>query len=162
LLTSACSGGGDGGSDEVSAGADGGSGGDDGKFKDDDDRRLLDEGTNGPTTAGEITADSAEDWQSKWTATGVETPAPDVGDVDFGREIVVALLAGERSTGGWRISPDVVVKRQGRFAAIEYKVVGPGKGCTTSQALTSPYLVVAVNADNVRFSMSEVTEDCED
>ena len=162
MLTSACSGGGgDDGGDEVSAGAGGESGGD-GKFEDDDDRRLLSEGANGPKTAGEITAKSADDWRGKWVATGVEAPPPDVNDVDFSKEIVVALLAGERPTGGWKIGPNVVVKRQGRFAAIEYTVVGPGKGCTTTQALTSPYVVLAVNADAVRFSMKEATEDCED
>lgn len=161
LLVSACSASDDGGGDEVSAGAGGESSGD-GKFEDDENRRLLSEGTNGPKTAGEITAKSADDWQAKWAATGVEAPAPDVVEVDFSKEVVVALLAGERPTGGWKIGTDVVVKRQGRFAAIEYKVVGPGKGCSTSQALTSPYVVLAVNADAVRFSMSEVTEDCED
>ena len=161
LLTSACSGGGDDGGDEVSAGAGGASSGD-GKFEDDDNRRLLSEGANGPKTAGEITAKSADDWRAKWVATGTEAPPPDVNDVDFTKEIVVALLAGERPTGGWKIGPNVVVKRQGRFAAIEYTVVGPGKGCTTTQALTSPYVVLAVNADAVRFTMKEATEDCED
>lgn len=161
LLLSACSGGDDDGGDEVSAGAGGESSGP-AEFEDDDDRRLLSEGVNGPKTAGEITADSADDWRGKWVAAGVEAPPPDVNDVDFSKEIVVALLAGERATGGWKISPNVVVKRQGRFAAIEYTVVGPGKGCTTSQALTAPYLVLAVNADAVRFSMKEATEDCED
>jgi hypothetical protein len=161
LLTSACSGGGDDDGDEVSAGAGGDSAGD-GKFVDDENRRLLTEGTNGPTTAGQITANSPDDWRGKWVATGVEGPPPDVNDVDFTKEVVVALLAGERPTGGWKISPDVVVKRQGRFAAIEYTVVGPGKGCSTSQALTAPYLVLAVRADAVRFTAKETTEDCED
>src|SRR5687768_3822292 len=77
LATSACSGGGDDGGDEVSAGAEG-EGGGDGKFEDDDDRRLLSEGANGPKTAGEITAKSADDWRGKWVATGVEAPPPDV------------------------------------------------------------------------------------
>lgn len=161
LLSSACSGSDDDGGDEVSAGAGGESTGPV-EFEDDDDRRLLSEGANGPKTAGEITAKSADDWRGKWVATGVEAPPPDVNDVDFSKEVVVALLAGERPTGGWKISNDVVVKRQGRFAAIEYTVVGPGKGCTTTQALTSPYVVLAVNADAVRFSMKEATEDCED
>lgn len=162
LLASACSGDGDdGGGDEVSAGT-GDESTDDGEFEDDDNRRLISEGANGPTTAGQITANSPDDWRGKWVATGVEGPSPDVNDVDFSKEIVVALLAGERPTGGWRIGSDVVVKRQGRFAAVEYKVIGPGENCTTTQALTSPYLVLAVRAEAVRFSVTEVLVDCED
>ena len=154
----ACSGGGgdDGGGDSVSAG-----GGDQEAGADDGRRRALDSGTDGPTTAGEIVAKSAEEWQEKWTASGATTPPPDVADVDFEREVVVGLFAGEKPSGGWSIDPDVDVKVQGRFGSVNYTVVGPGDGCQTSQALTAPYLVLAVKASSVRFVASEKLEPCE-
>ena len=157
-LASACSGGGDGDSD-VSAGA-----GEDGEaavVKDDGKRRALASGNDGPSTAGEIVASSPEEWQEKWTASGATIEAPDVSEVDFEREVAVGIFAGEKSSGGWKIDPDIAVKVQGRFASVTYAVVGPGDGCQSSQALTSPYLVLAVKAETIRFVSSERTEPCE-
>ena len=156
VLAGACSGGDDGDASEVSAGRT-----EEGAVKDDGKRRELNAGTNGPATAGEVVATSAEDWREKWVATGATVPAPDVNDVDFGSEVVVGLFAGERSTGGWKIDPDVTVKVQGRFAAVAYEIVGPGEGCQSTQAITAPYLVLAVKGEAVRFERSERTEPCE-
>lgn len=160
--TAACSGGGgdksDDGGESVSAGSDGGGAG---KVVDDGKRRELASGTDGPTTAGEIVASSADEWQQKWAASGATIAAPDVSDVDFDKESVVGIFAGEKPTGGWRIDPEVEVRIQGRFGAVSYAVVGPGEGCQSTQALTSPYLVLAVKADKMRFEHSERKEKCE-
>ena len=156
LVVGACSGGGDDGGSEVSAGGD-----EEKAVVDDGKRRILDSGTDGPATAGEIVATSAAEWQEKWSGTGATTPAPDVSEVDFDREVVVGLFAGEKPTGGWKISEDVEAKIQGRFAAVVYTIVGPGDGCQSSQALTSPYLVAAVKANSVRFTSSERMDPCE-
>jgi hypothetical protein len=162
VVVGACSGGSDdggGGGSEVSAGA---SGGDDGPVKDDGKRRQLAAGNDGGApTPGEIVGTSADDFASKWTASGATASAPDVGDVDFTSEVVVAIFAGERPSGGWRIGPDVDVKIQGRFGAVIYEILGPGDGCTSTQALTHPYLVLAVKAGNVRFESSERMVPCE-
>ena len=159
VTASACSGGDDGGGSEVSAG---GSAGDDGPVKDDGKRRQLAEGNDGgAATAGEIVGTSAEDFAQKWAASGATADPPDVGDVDFTTEVAVALFAGERPSGGWRIGPDVTVRIQGRFGAVIYEVLGPGDGCSSSQALTHPYLVLAVKAGDVRFESSERLVPCE-
>jgi len=155
LLSGACSGGG-GESEEVNAG-DGGSQ----AVASDGNSRELSSGTTGSPTAGEIVATSAEEWREKWTASGATAAVPEVGDVDFEREVAVAIFAGERPTGGWKIDPAVRVKRQGTFAAVVYEIVGPGDGCSSSQALTSPYLVLAVKGQRVRFESTERTEPCE-
>lgn len=158
LASGACSGGGDDdGGSEVSAGG----GGDEEAVVDDGKRRILDSGTDGPAKAGEIVATSAAEWEEKWSGAGATTTAPDVSEVDFEREVVVGLFAGEKPTGGWKISEDVDAKIQGRFAAVVYTVVGPGEGCQSTQALTSPYLVAAVKANSVRFTASERMDDCE-
>lgn len=122
--------------------------------------REISSGTTGSPTAGEIVATSNQEWRDKWLASEATGPPPEVEDVDFTKEVVVALFAGERPTGGWRIE-DLEVKRQGTFSAVSYAVVGPGKGCMTTQALTSPYLVLAVKGERVRFESSERLEPCE-
>lgn len=159
LLTTGCSGGGDDGGSDVTAGASGDA--EDGPVVDDGRRRQIASGADGPPAVGEVVATSAEQWQEKWAATGATTAAPDVSEVDFDKEVAVGLFAGEKPSGGWRIDPDVNVRIQGRFAAIDYAVVGPGEGCMSSQALTSPYLVLAVKAGAARFVKSERTEPCE-
>ena len=159
-LAAACSGGdGDGGGSEVSAG---GSGDTDGAVKDDGRRREIASGNDGGSpTPGEIVATSADDFAQKWTAAGATDAPPDVSGVDFESEAAVALFAGERPNGGWRIGPDVTVRIQGQFGAVIYEVLGPGDGCTTTQAITHPYLVLAVKARNVRFESSERMVPCE-
>ena len=160
----ACSGGGGdgGGESEVSAGDDGGDGGADGEVKDDGRRRELASGDGGSTTAGEIVAASADEWREKWTASGATADPPDVSDVDFENEVAVALFAGEKSSGGWRIGSDVSVKLQGQFGAVIYEILGPGEGCSTSQAMTAPYLALAVKGSTMRFESTERKVDCED
>lgn len=155
LSLSGCSGGG--GSEEVTA--DGG--GDAPAASKDGNSRELGSGTSGSPTAGEIVATSAEEWRDKWIASGATANPPEVTEVDFETEVAVAIFAGERPSGGWKIDPAVEVKRQGTFAAVSYTVVGPGKGCSTSQALTSPYLVLAVKGERLRFVENERLDPCE-
>lgn len=155
LLTGACSGG---GGDAEDVTADGGEAADTSK---DGNSREISSGTTGSPTAGEIVATSATEWRDKWVASGAAATPPEVTEVDFENEVVVALFAGERPSGGWKIGPDVQVKRQGTFAAVSYEVIGPGKGCSTSQALTSPYLVLAVKGERIRFESTERMEPCE-
>ena len=159
MVAGACSGGdGDGGSD-VSAGdsADGAGG----EVKDDGKRRQLDSGDGGSRTAGEIVAASPEEWREKWTASGATAQPPDVSEVNFEEEVAVALFAGQRPTGGWRIGSDVTVKLQGTFGAVIYEILGPGDGCMSTQALTTPYLALAVKGSTMRFESSERMVPCE-
>jgi hypothetical protein len=156
----ACSGGDDGGNSEVSAG----SSSDDGtesRVVDDGKRREIGSGDDGAATAGEIVAATADEWTEKWSSSGATGSAPDVSGVDFEKEVAVALFAGERSTGGWRINPKVSVRIQGQFGAVIYEVLGPGDGCSSTQAITKPYLALAVRARNLRFETSERLVPCD-
>ena len=158
LVGGACSGGDDGESSEVSAGD---SAAEDGPVKDDGKRRELATGDDGAPTATELVATSAEEWAQKWAASGATGSPPDVSDVDFEKEVAVALFLGEKPTGGWRISPDVEVRTQGQFGAVIYEKLGPGDGCTTTQAITYPYVALAVKAKNLRFESTERMAPCE-
>lgn len=156
----ACSGG-DGGDSEVSAGDSSGGGDGGGEVKDDGRRRELSSGDGGSPTAGEIVAASADEWREKWTSSGATADPPDVSDVNFEDEVAVALFAGEKPTGGWRIGSDVTVKLQGQFGAVIYEILGPGEGCSSSQAMTTPYLALAVRGSTMRFESSEKLVPCD-
>jgi hypothetical protein len=68
--------------------------------------------------------------------------------VDFAKNSVVFLLAGSRRTGGWRIEPKSVAM-EGTTAVIDAAIIGPPPGGIATMALTSPWVVVAIDARNV-------------
>ncbi len=126
--------------------------------------RTVAGGNDGPNGSGQIAAGGAEQWKQRWSQSGAPATTPDVSSVDFADAVAVGLFAGEKSTGGWRIEVGTPVAGGGGEVRLPYVVIGPGKGCFTTQALTAPYLVVAVegvaNPDVVVFEPSQRLEDC--
>jgi hypothetical protein len=98
-----------------------------------------------PLTAPEARVIRTEaQWKELLAAVGAESgpPAP-----DFNRVTVVAIFAGERRTGGYRVVVDSVVedKAEPRKAVLHYRVVPPAPGALVAQMLTYPYVVVAID-----------------
>jgi hypothetical protein len=69
-------------------------------------------------------------------------------EVDFGNDLVIAVAAGERPTGGHDIEVRNVT-RAGNELRIEVLETYPSEGCQTSQAKTQPVDVVLVAATGV-------------
>jgi protease stability complex PrcB-like protein len=83
----------------------------------------------------------ANAWAEFWSELGVgERPA-----VDFSRDVVIAVAAGQRPSGGYGISVDRVTQRDGELTA-EVVEVAPGPNCMTAGSLTQPVDVVVVPA----------------
>jgi len=69
---------------------------------------------------------------------GNEAPPP----IDFDKDVVVVLFAGQKNTGGYSVE----VKRvntKGKTAIVHAHVQGPPRGGMVTQALTSPYVAIA-------------------
>jgi hypothetical protein len=64
--------------------------------------------------------------------------------------VVVFLLAGTRTSGGWSVEPAAVSVESDGTAVVVAKIKGPPAGSMVTQALTSPYAVVHVADRNVR------------
>jgi hypothetical protein len=64
--------------------------------------------------------------------------------VDFPRESAVLLMGGRRSTGGWSVTPHAV-SASGDVLIVDAVVSGPPRGGIVSQAITSPWAVIAVS-----------------
>lgn len=87
----------------------------------------------------------ANTWAAFWSELAVgDRPA-----VDFTRDVVVAVAAGQRPTGGYEIVINNVSVRAGDLS-VEVLETTPGPNCMTSAALTQPVDVVVVPAVNVR------------
>ena len=112
----------------------------------------------------------------QWSTSGVTTPAREVirddsaytrfwaglgagqrPSVDFSRDVVIAVAAGQRPTGGHGIAVTRVV-RQGAGLAVEVVETVPGPGCVPTQQITQPVDVVVVAAADARtWSFSDQT-----
>jgi hypothetical protein len=116
--------------------------------------RVLDSGDrSGITSAQERVVLDAEEWRRLWQEHEAGGPANrSLPSVDFSREVCVAIFAGQRPTGGFTVT---VEETTGSASGLEvaYRLTGPPPGAIVSQALTSPFQIVAVEsrATPVRF-----------
>jgi len=94
---------------------------------------------------------------------------PDPPQVDFDTQIVVAVVLGERSTGGYSVDVDqVVANDEEGTMRVDFTETMPGSTCAVSQVFTSPYVLATVDMeeappeadDEVLFSRSEQTDSC--
>ena len=83
-------------------------------------------------------------------------------EVNFSRDLVIAVASGEHSSGGHQIVVQQVT-RDGGELRIEVVDTSPGPDCMTTSALTQPVDVVLVPADGVKgwsFIDRKATNEC--
>jgi hypothetical protein len=85
-----------------------------------------------------------ETWSRFWSELGAGVQP----QVDLGRNLVIAVASGERSTGGHDIAVQKV-SRSGGQLRIEVLETSPGPGCVTTSALSQPVDVVMVPSAGV-------------
>jgi hypothetical protein len=83
----------------------------------------------------------ANAWAEFWSELGVG----DRPDVDFTQNVVVAVAAGQRPTGGYEIAVDGVRQANGELT-VEVVETAPGPNCTTTGSSTQPVDIVVVPA----------------
>jgi hypothetical protein len=102
-------------------------------------RRIGQWTRTGIAEARRLVIRDANAWAEFWSELGVgDRPA-----VDFSRDLVVAVSAGQRPTGGYEIAISRVSQSDGQLT-IEVLETAPGPNCTTTSALTQPVDVVVV------------------
>jgi len=90
---------------------------------------------------------TAKEWADLWQAhASLRIPAPPLPAVDFKREMIVAVFAGEKRSGGYgieiaKIAEDTV---KGQLV-ISFRETQPPPGSMTPQALTQPFDIVRIN-----------------
>lgn len=101
--------------------------------------RAASEGGGVAPSRVEIAKDAAT-FGRLWSALiGTSTPPA----VDFSKETAVFLMLGRRSTGGYGVTPQRVVVKDG-IATIGAEITKPPPGGIVTMAFTAPYAVVAV------------------
>jgi hypothetical protein len=103
--------------------------------------QTIAQGANSAVTDPQETViRSAGEWQALWKEHGGRGEAP---AVDFAARMVAAVFLGTRPTGGYRTEV-TAVRREGDALVLEYVERVPAPGSLVSQALTSPFHVVAL------------------
>lgn len=87
----------------------------------------------------------------------------DVPDIDFAKTTVVAVYAGEKSTGGYSITVSNV-QEYASIVMVDVTTTSPGAGCSTTQSITYPYAVVSFKNTGkpVQFSQHIYVQNCAD
>lgn len=86
---------------------------------------------------------------------------PRIPEVDFTKNDVVAVFMGTRSSGGYGISVDKIIKRSDAVT-VYINETTPGKNCMSTDALTQPYQLVKVPKldQKVKYITKEKVKDC--
>jgi hypothetical protein len=104
-----------------------------------DTRRIGQWTRTGIAEARRLVIRDANAWADFWSELGVgDRPA-----VDFSKDVVVAVAAGQRPTGGHEIAVERVTNNGGELT-IEVIETTPGPNCMTTASLTQPVDVVVV------------------
>jgi len=84
-------------------------------------------------------------WENLWKRHNSNIqPLPDLPQVDFGTQQVVAIFAGERPSGGFRIELLDVAKTPWNgesVRVVRYRIAGPAAGTMAAQVISYPYLL---------------------
>jgi hypothetical protein len=89
----------------------------------------------------EVVIQSAEEWRELWSTHAPSAPAPP--PVDFARELVVGIFAGQRPTSGYQVQV-VRVERGETMISVVYQVTGPPADAMVAQVLTQPFLLITL------------------
>ena len=110
-----------------------------------DIRRIGQWTRTGIAEARRLVIRNANTWDQFWSELGTgERPV-----VDFTRDLVIAVAAGQRPTGGYEIAVDKVTRADGELS-IEVIERTPSPNCVTTASLTQPVDVVVVPAADAR------------
>jgi hypothetical protein len=101
-------------------------------------------------------------WEAEWRALQAGFAAGPAPAVDFARDMVVVVAAGEQSSGGHRVRVDGTSPGPDGALVVHVTRTAPGPGCMSTMAITSPVDVVRVPRapGAVRADTRTVTEPC--
>jgi len=121
----------------------------------------IDQGRYGDIVEGTQTVLRDEDaYASFWKRLHADqSSVPDRPEVDFEDTVVVAIVLGQRPTGGHSVEIDEVrATDDGGEMRVTFTETVPGDGCLVTQALTSPYVLATVEAQDEEFTFESSTK----
>ena len=107
---------------------------------------TIDKGEySGIMTREQLVMESLDEWGRFWDRhASVHVPAPNAPEVDFSKEMVIAIFSGEKPTGGYSIEITKVELDKDEVT-IFFEEVSPEPGQPVTEALTQPFHIVKIN-----------------
>ena len=83
-----------------------------------------------------------EKWDSLWSKVyETRIPKPELPEVNFEEEMILAVFMGYHPTGGYSVSIENIIEKEERLI-VEKKVVTPGPDDMVTNAITHPFHIV--------------------
>lgn len=112
--------------------------------------RTVSEGLQSSITRAERRfLHTSGDLQKWWKDSGGGTSSAPPFKVDFNKEFAVAVHAGQRNTGGFSVYVESVYRTTPASAVIAITEKVPGKGASVTEALTQPWVLIAIERPGV-------------
>ncbi len=118
--------------------------------------------SSGIDEPGQFIVRNAADWAALWQRIqSHRRPTPTLPEVDFEREMMIVVAAGQHRTGGYSIRIDRAW-REGAKTIIVVHEEAPGPGCVVASAITSAVDIarLPVAPEPVEFRVESVIGDC--
>jgi hypothetical protein len=91
-------------------------------------------------------------WNELWKEhTSTISPAPKAPSIDFKKQTALAVFAGNKNTGGYKVTIQKV-ERTKDGVRVTVVLVSPGKGDMTAEMITQPFDIVSVEKITCRIS----------
>ena len=106
---------------------------------------LLNSGVHsGITRPAQLVVRDEAAWKALWQEhTSASIPAPALPKIDFAREMVIAIFAGERFTMGYTVTI-TQIKQFNTGLQVDYTINMPGPSCLVEQTLSQPFTIVKI------------------
>ena len=112
--------------------------------------RVLDKGDQSNVDdARQVAARTTAEWNTLWRQ---HSPDRDQPRVDFGRDMVLGVFLGSRTTAGFSVEIVSALVEQG-ILVVRFRETRPQSDRISAQVITSPYHLVAVprHSGDLRF-----------
>lgn len=119
---------------------------------------TIQQGTNalGVSERKNYRIKSPEELSYLWSVV-YDVDGPDMPEIDFTKQHVLAVFDGSRPSGGYEVAVEKIIDTQAaRTVTIKHRV--PDDSCMVSQAITSPFAFVVVPASALPIVREDVEE----
>ncbi len=105
---------------------------------------------------GNYIINSPEEWDVLFGESGI------VPDVDFNEKTVIAVIMGQKPSGGYSVGLKQIEVTEDRIEFMVNETI-PGESCIVTEALTNPYQIIAIQKVNyeIKFLGNTIVSECE-
>lgn len=117
---------------------------------------TIDQGDySGYTKKDFLVIKTMEEWQKVWSIhASAKLPLPELPVIDFNNQMLIAVFAGEYSSGGYSIRIDNVDKTK-KVILVTIVQAKPERNAITGRALTQPYQIVQIEKTDLPIEFVE-------